>query len=144
MTRTHGRCLRGKRVTAKVPHGRWRTLTFLAALGHDGIAAPCVIDGPINGRAFLAYVEQVLVPTLKLGDIVVADALREALRSRVLSLAKACSMNPGERRVPIAPLLLPCRTTDLSWRDQWSVPLFSDGAHTRADNARDRAQEHAQ
>jgi transposase len=75
MTRTHGRCLRGKRLVAKVPHGRWRTLTFLAALRQDGITAPCVIDGPINGRAFLAYVEQVLVPTLKPGDIVVMDRL---------------------------------------------------------------------
>ena len=75
MTRTHGRCLRGKRLVAKVPHGRWRTLTFLAALRQDGITAPCVIDGPINGAAFLAYVEQILVPTLRPGDIIVMDRL---------------------------------------------------------------------
>jgi transposase len=75
MTRTHGRAPRGKRLVAKAPHGRWRTLTFLAALRRDRIDAPCVIDGPINGESFLAYVEQVLVPTLGPGDIVIIDNL---------------------------------------------------------------------
>jgi transposase len=75
MTRTHGRCARGERLVAKVPHGRWRTLTFLAAPRVDGIAAPGVIDGPINGEVFRAYVEQVLVPTLRPGDIVIIDNL---------------------------------------------------------------------
>jgi transposase len=75
MTRTHGRCARGARLVAKVPHGRWRTLTFLAALRSDQITAPCVFDGPINGQSFLAYVEQFLVPTLKPGDIVIMDNL---------------------------------------------------------------------
>ena len=75
MTRTHGRAPRGERLVAKAPHGRWRTLTFLAALRHDRIDAPCVIDGPINGESFLAYVEQMLVPTLKPGDIVIIDNL---------------------------------------------------------------------
>jgi transposase len=89
MTRTHGRARRGERLVAKVPHGRWRTLTFLAALRHDRIDAPCVIDGPINGETFLAYVEQFLVPTLKPGDLVVMDnlgshkgkAVRQAIRA---------------------------------------------------------------
>jgi transposase len=75
MTRTHGRCGRGERLVAKVPQGRWQTLTFLAALRVDRIEAPCVIDGPINGEAFLAYVEQILVPTLRPGDIVIIDNL---------------------------------------------------------------------
>jgi transposase len=75
MTRSHGRCPRGKRLIAKVPHGHWRTLTFLAALRCDRIEAPCVIDGPINGRSFLAYIEQFLVPTLSPGDIVIMDNL---------------------------------------------------------------------
>ena len=75
MTRTHGRAPRGERLVAKAPHGRWRTLTFLAAMRNDRIDAPCVIDGPINGQSFLAYVEQVLVPTLKPGDIVIIDNL---------------------------------------------------------------------
>ena len=89
MTRLHGRCARGKRLLAKAPFGRWHTLTFLAALRSDRIDAPCVIDGPINGRSFLAYVEQILVPALKPGDIVVMDnlgshksqAVRRAIRT---------------------------------------------------------------
>ncbi|WP_438617049.1 transposase, partial [Methylobacterium haplocladii] len=66
---------RGKRFEAKVPHGRWRTLTFITALRHDRVAAPWVIDGPINGNIFRRYVETVLVPTLKPGDVVVLDNL---------------------------------------------------------------------
>jgi transposase len=65
----------GERLLAKVPHGHWQTMTFLAALRHDGISAPMVIDGPINGESFLAYVEKSLVPTLKPGDIVILDNL---------------------------------------------------------------------
>jgi len=75
MTRTHGRALRGRRLVDKVPHGHWKTLTFLAALRCDRIDAPFVLDGPINGEWFLAYVEQVLVPTLSPGDVVVMDNL---------------------------------------------------------------------
>ena len=66
---------RGERLRAFVPHGHWKTLTFLAALRHDGITAPCVFDGPINGESFLRYVEQFLLPTLKPGDIVIMDNL---------------------------------------------------------------------
>ena len=75
MTRRHGRCSRGVRLVAKVPQGRWRTLTFVAALRHDRITAPCVIDGPINGTSFRAYIEQFLVPTLSPGDVVIMDNL---------------------------------------------------------------------
>ena len=89
MTRTRGWRRRGKPLVAKVPHGHWKTLTFLAALRQDAITAPCVLDGPINGEAFLAYVEQILVPTLKRGDVVVMDnlgshknrAIRNAIRA---------------------------------------------------------------
>lgn len=89
MTRTHGRCAVGQRLVAKVPHGHWKTLTFVAALRHDAITAPCVLDGPINARSFLAYVTQFLVPTLRPGDIVVIDnlgshkgkAVRRAIRA---------------------------------------------------------------
>src|SRR6202020_2335103 len=59
----------------KIPHGHWKTTTFVAGLRSTALTAPCVIDGPMNGNAFLAYVEQVLVPTLKPGDIVVLDNL---------------------------------------------------------------------
>ena len=88
MTRTHGRALRGQRLVAAVPHARWTTMTFLAALRSDGIRAPCVFDGPINGCLFLAWVTQFLAPTLRPGDIVVLDnlgshkgaAVRQAIR----------------------------------------------------------------
>lgn len=66
---------RGRRLIAKVPHGRWRTMTFLAALRHDRIDAPWFIEGPINGESFRLYVEKVLLPTLRRGDIVVMDNL---------------------------------------------------------------------
>ena len=75
MTRTHGWAARGERLVAKIPHGHWNTTTFLAALRHDRIDAPCLFDGPINGELFLAYVERVLAPTLKPGDIVILDNL---------------------------------------------------------------------
>jgi transposase len=66
---------RGQRLIAKAPHGRWQTLTFLAALRCDRLEAPCVIDGPINGQRFTAWVEQFLVPALHPGDLVVMDNL---------------------------------------------------------------------
>lgn len=89
MTPTHGRCRRGDRLIARAPFGHWKTSTFLAALRWDGMTAPAVFDGPINGRSFTAYVEQVLVPTLRPGDIVILDnlgshkgkAVREAIEA---------------------------------------------------------------
>ena len=89
MTRLRGWAPRGRKLLANVPQGHWRTLTFLAALRNDRIDAPCVIDGPINGDSFRAYVEQLLVPTLRPGDIVVVDnlgshkskAVRRAIRA---------------------------------------------------------------
>lgn len=109
MTRTHGRCRRGDRLRAKVPHGHWKTLTFLAALRHDRIDAPAVLDGPINGTSFLAYVEQFLIPTLKPGDVVILDnlgshkgqAVRAAIRAagaRILFLPPySPDLNPIEQ-----------------------------------------------
>jgi len=75
MARLYGRALRGQRLVAPVPHGHWMTTTFVAALRHDEIAAPCVFDGPMDGASFLAYVEHFLVPTLRHGDVVVMDNL---------------------------------------------------------------------
>lgn len=75
MTPRYGRCERGKRLLAYTPFGHWKTTTFVAALRHDRITAPCVFDGPINGETFLAYVEQALAPTLSPGDIVIMDNL---------------------------------------------------------------------
>jgi transposase len=75
MTPSHGRARRGQRLIARAPFGHWKTSTFVAALRWDGITTPAVLDGPINGRSFTAYVEQMLVPTLRKGDIVVLDNL---------------------------------------------------------------------
>jgi len=83
MTRLHGRCAKGERLVAKVPHGHRRTLTFVAGLRCDGIIAPCVFDGPIDGECFLAWVLQFLVPDLRPGDIVVMDNLSSHKRSEV-------------------------------------------------------------
>jgi transposase len=66
---------RGARLIAKVPHGHWKTTTFLAALRHDRIEAPWVLDGPIDGESFRSYLENALVPTLKPGDLVIMDNL---------------------------------------------------------------------
>ena len=76
MTRPRGRAPKGERLVCHVPHGHWKTTTFLAALRTSGLTAPLVIDGAINGQLFLNYVRQQLVPTLKAGDIVVMDNLR--------------------------------------------------------------------
>jgi putative transposase len=100
---------RGERIKAKVPHGHWQTMTFLAALRHDRITAPWLLDGPINGDAFRLYVEKVLVPTLLPGDIVImdnlgshkGDAVRRAIReagARLFFLPKySPDLNPIEQ-----------------------------------------------
>ena len=75
MTRTRGWAQRGERCVASVPHGHWKTTTFIAALRVNELTAPMVLDGPMNGEAFLVYVQQFLCPTLKPGDIVIADNL---------------------------------------------------------------------
>lgn len=75
MTRVYGRAPVGARLVDYVPHGHWKTTTFVAALRDVGLTAPLVIDGAINGEVFLAYVREHLAPTLKLGDIVVLDNL---------------------------------------------------------------------
>jgi len=75
MTPLYGWAPIGKRVIDHVPHGHWKTTTFVAALRHDGLTAPMVVDGAINGELFLAYVEQILLPTLREGEIVVLDNL---------------------------------------------------------------------
>lgn len=75
MGRLRGRCSRGERLVGFVPHGHWKTITLVAGLRHDGMVAPFVIDGPMNGATFLAYVEQCLAPTLDRDDIVIMDNL---------------------------------------------------------------------
>ena len=75
MARTHGRAPKGERLRAGVPHGHWKTTTFVAGLRHTGMVAPMVLDGPIDGATFRAYVERVLVPELRPGDVVILDNL---------------------------------------------------------------------
>lgn len=75
MTRTRGRAPKGERGVAAVPHGHWKTITFIAGLRVNEIIAPMVLDGPMDGEAFLVYVREFLCPTLKAGDIVIADNL---------------------------------------------------------------------
>ncbi len=99
MARTRGRCPRGRRLCAAVPHGHWKTSTFVAALRSDGIVAPFVIDGAINGTVFR---EKVLAPTLAQGDIVILDNLgshkvagvREAIEARGASLLYLPAYSP--------------------------------------------------
>lgn len=109
MTRLRGWAPIGERLVDKVPHGHWKTATFLAALRNDRIEAPCLFDGPINGERFLAYVEQSLVPTLRPGDVVILDnlgshkgkAVRNAIRAtgaHLLFLPKySPDLNPIEQ-----------------------------------------------
>ena len=75
MSPTHGWSRKGQPLIAKAPGGHWMTMTFVAALRHDRITAPCVFDGPVNGERFLAYIKQCLVPILKEGDIVIMGNL---------------------------------------------------------------------
>lgn len=75
MARLYGRSKRGERCRAPIPHGHWKTTTFVGALRRTGMTAPMVLDGAMRGDAFVAYVEQVLIPTLKPGDVVIMDNL---------------------------------------------------------------------
>jgi transposase len=109
MTRLRGRAPKGQRLIGKTPHGHWKLTTFIAALRHDQITAPMVIDRPMNGEIFLAYVLTFLLPTLSEGDIVVMDNLAvhkiagvaeaiEAVGARVLYLPPySPDLNPIEQ-----------------------------------------------
>jgi len=87
MTRRYGRSPRGQRLVMPVPHGHWKTTTFIAGLRVDGLVAPTVVDGAVNGELFEAYIRQQLVPTLSAGDVVVMDNLschkREGVRRAI-------------------------------------------------------------
>jgi len=131
MTPIRGWSRRGEKLVARAPFGRWRTLTFLAALRHDRIDAPCVLDGPINGQLFTAWVEQFLVPTLAPGDIVIMDnlgshkgkAVRNAIRAAGAKLfflpPYSPDLNPIEQVFAKLKTLLRKageRTTEAVWR----------------------------
>ena len=131
MTPIRGWAPRGQKLVAHAPFGKWRTLTFLAALRHDRIDAPCVLDGPINGESFSAYVTQFLVPTLAPGDVVIMDnlgshkgaAVRKAIRSvgaRLIFLPPySPDLNPIEQVFAKLKLLLRKaaeRTLEATWQ----------------------------
>lgn len=112
MARLHGRSRRGTRCIASVPHGHWKTTTFVGALRQSGMTAPMVLDGAMDSAAFLAYVEHVLAPTLKPGDIVVMDNLPAHKPGR--------SATPSSRS---APSFVTCRPTPpTSTRSRWPSP----------------------
>jgi transposase len=93
MTRRYGRGTRGERLVCKVPHGHWKTSTFVAALRYNRVTAPLLLDGAMNGVCFLAYVEQVLAPTLKRGDIVIMDNVSVHKVAGVCEAIEVCGAN---------------------------------------------------
>jgi len=110
MVRTRGRCRRGLRLIGKAPYGHWKTTTFTAGLRYDGLVAPWVLEGPMNGEAFLVYIRQVLAPTLSKDDIVVADNLsshkiqgvREAIEARSARLLYLPPYSPDLNPIEMA------------------------------------------
>jgi transposase len=131
MTRAYGRAPRGQRLVAAVPHGHWKTSTVVAALRCDGVSATGVFDGAINGEAFLAFVEQVLVPTLRPGDMVIMDNLgshkvagvREAIAAAGASLLFLPAYSPDLNPIEMAFAKLKAhlraraiRTVDALWK----------------------------
>lgn len=128
MTRLHGRCAKGQRLVAHVPHGHWKTMTFVAGLRCGGIVAPCVFDGPVNAVCFLAWVVQFLVPTLQTGDIVVMDNL---------SSHKGAAVRSALRAVGAKLFFLPPYSPDLNPIEQAFSQLKT---LLRKENARTQAQ----
>ena len=108
MSRAYGRAPRGERCRAPVSHGHWKTTTFVGALRPTGITAPMTLDGPMNAKAFLAYVEQSLVPTLRPGDIVIMDNLPA---HKSVEIRQAIERVDAERRFlpPYSPDLIPLK-----------------------------------
>jgi transposase len=131
MAPLRGWAAKGQRLIGHAPFGHWNTMTFIAALRHDGIVAPFVLDGPINGESFRTYVEQVLVPELREGDIVILDnlgshkahAIRHAIRAAGAKLfflpAYSPDLNPIEQVIAKLKHLLRKaaeRTKEAVWR----------------------------
>ena len=136
MTRLYGRAPRGQRVVGAVPHGHWKTTTLIAGLDHSGVRCSMALDGAVNRLAFEAFVEQVLVPELRSGDMVILDNLSSHKRQRVRELVEAADarlvflppyspdLNPIElifAKVKQALRSLSCRTRDALWNAMQSV-----------------------
>jgi len=147
MTRLRGRCAIGERLIAKVPHGHWKTTTLIAALGLQGMRCSTVVDGAVNADVFEAFVEQVLVPELRPGDVVILDNLSSHKRSRTRELIESAGaelvflppyspdLNPIElifSKVKQLLRSLAFRTRELLWSVMQSVLdqiTESDAAH---------------
>lgn len=136
MTRLRGRAKRGERLIDKTPHGHWKTSTLIAALGIKGVRCSTVVDGAVNADIFEAFVEQVLVPKLRPGDVVVMDNLSSHKRARTRTLIEQVGaellflppyspdLNPIEMVFSkIKQLLrsLACRTKDALWKAMQSI-----------------------
>ncbi len=136
MTRLRGRAPRGQRLIDKTPHGHWKTTTLIAALGISGVRCSTVVDGAVNGDVFEAFVEQVLVPELRAGDLVIMDNLSSHKRLRIGQLIEAAGarlvflppyspdLNPIEMifaKIKQALRSLACRTRDALWNVMQSV-----------------------
>ena len=136
MTRLRGRAPRGERLIDKTPHGHWKTTTLIAALGVEGMRCSTVVDGAVNGDVFEAFVEQVLVPDLRPGDVVIMDNLSSHKRQRIRELIKDADarlvflppyspdLNPIELVFAKVKQLLrsmACRTRDALWKAMQSV-----------------------
>lgn len=131
MTRRTGRCPVGQRLVAHVPHGHWKTTTLIAALGIEGVCCSTVVDGAVNAEVFEAFVEQVLVPQLRPGDVVVMDNLSSHKRARTRQLIEdsgatleflppySPDLNPIEQVFSKVKQLLrglACRTREALWQ----------------------------
>ena len=136
MTRLYGRSLRGQRVLGAVPHGHWKTTTLLAALDHQGVRCSMTLDGAVNRLAFEAFVEKVLVPELRPGDLIVMDNLSSHKGARTPQLIQAVGaevvylppyspdLNPIElafSKIKQALRSLACRTVNTLWSTMQSV-----------------------
>jgi len=136
MTRLRGRAPVGERLIDKVPHGHWRTTTLIAALGIEGVRCSTVVDGVVNGDVFQAFVEQVLLPQLRPGDVVIMDNLSSHKRQRTRELIESAGaqlvflppyspdFNPIEMifaKVKHLLRSLACRTREALWRAMQSV-----------------------
>ncbi len=136
MTRQRGRAPRGQRLIDKTPHGHWKTTTLIAALGIGGMRCSTVVDGAVNGDVFEAFVEQVLVPELQSGDVVIMDNLSSHKRQRIRELIDSTGarlvflppyspdLNPIElifAKVKQLLRSLACRTRDALWKAMQSV-----------------------
>jgi transposase len=130
MTRLRGRCLRGERLICKTPHGHWMTTTLIGALSVDGVRCAMNVDGPINQDVFEAFVQDVLCPTLRAGDIVVMDNLSSHKGPRVRALIEArgaelhylpayspdlSPIEPAFSKIKQRLRSLECRTKDQLW-----------------------------